>query len=371
MGLESPNLVTNSPPSLLATMVQSSTYGRQPNSYESARTEVAYLEAETPPKLLVVIHTEEEFDWSAPFDRSAVATSHIHAIQPMHELLVSKGAKPTYLLDYPVASQYRSVSIVRQLLLDKGTTIGAHLHPWVLPPYEEEVSLYNSYAGNLPEYLERAKITILSKQIEESFGIRPNVYLAGRYGYGQNTGRILSDLGYEIDVSPVPSSNYSAEGGPDYSHYNCHPFWTPDRELLRIPHTSAEVGFLCQGGTSHYRIEENSILATLRVPSLLSHIGGVRRLRLSPEGFSLRDMCRLTKALLLDGVRVFLLSFHSPSLEAGHTPYVHSKADANRLKGVVKDYLSFFRDEIGGVFCAPHEIRTALMGFKPALQSIG
>ena len=310
----------------------------------------------------MVVHTEEEFDWSAPFDKSSTATSHIHAVQPIHELFVSKGVKPTYVLDFPVASQRRSVEVIKQLLAHVGTTIGAHLHPWVSPPYEEEVSSYNSYPGNLPEHLERAKIAMLTQQIEESFGERPKVYLAGRYGYGRNTGRILSDLGYEIDLSPVPAFNYSADGGPDYSHYGCHPFWA-ERRLLRIPHTSAQVGFLCLGGTSRYRFDQNWVLASLRVPSLLAHIGGVQRLRLSPEGFCLSDMCRLTRVLFLDGVRIFLFSFHSPSLEAGHTPYVRSNADAKKFKTAISDYLSFFRDEMGGIFCTPHEIRTAFMKF--------
>jgi hypothetical protein len=337
--------------------------------HERANVEVACLERETPPQLLVVVHTEEEFDWSAPFDRRATATSHIRTIHPMHEVFVRKGAKPTYVLDFPVASQDESIQLIRQLLMDSGTTLGAHLHPWVSPPYEEELSPYNSYPGNLPESLERAKIAMLSTQIEESFSIRPTVYLAGRYGYGPNTERILSDLGYEIDMSPAPSFNYSADGGPDYSHYNCYPFWTVDRHLLRIPHTSAQVGFLCRDGISRYHIEENSILASLRIPSVLARIGGVRRLRLSPEGFSLRDMCRLTKALFRSGIRVFLLTFHSPSLEAGHTPYVRSQKDVTKFKSVLDDYLTFFRDEIGGAFCTPNEIRIALMNSKTRLQS--
>ena len=184
---------------------------------ERGKLEVTGLkgtEGDSPPQLLVVIHTEEEFDWSAPFDRSATATSHIPAIQPIHEDLVCKGAKPTYVVDFPVASQEESVQLIRQLLMDRGTTIGAHLHPWVSPPHEEEVSTYNSYPGNLPESLERAKITMLSNKIEESFGIRPTVYLAGRYGYGPNTGRILKELGYEIDMSAAPCLIFRLMGAP-------------------------------------------------------------------------------------------------------------------------------------------------------------
>jgi hypothetical protein len=334
---------------------------------ERGKLGVTGLEGDSPPQLLVVIHTEEEFDWSAPFDRSATATSHIPAIQPLHENLVCKGAKPTYVVDFPVASQDESVQLIRQLLMDRGTTIGAHLHPWVSPPHEEEVSSYNSYPGNLPESLERAKLCLLSKQIEESFGIRPTVYLAGRYGYGPNTGRILSDLGYEIDMSAAPLFNFFSDGGPDYSSYDCRPFWSRDRKLLRIPHTSGHVGFLCRGGTSRYRIRDNSTVMSL-VQSFLARTGCVERLHLSPEGYSLRDMCRLTKTLFRSGTRVFLLSFHSPSLEPGHTPYVRSQSDVNRFNCAIHDYLTFFRDEIGGVFCTPHEVRTAIMSSQPAMD---
>ena len=47
--------------------------------------------------------------------------------------------------------------------------IGAHLHPWVNPPFVESVSNYNSYPGNLPGALERAKLHKLTSRIEQSF----------------------------------------------------------------------------------------------------------------------------------------------------------------------------------------------------------
>ena len=68
--------------------------------------------------------------------------------------------------------------------------VGAHLHPWVTPPAEEEVTRFNSYAGNLPLSLESSKIARLVEAIEASFGRRPIVYKAGRYGFGANTASI-------------------------------------------------------------------------------------------------------------------------------------------------------------------------------------
>ena len=42
--------------------------------------ELIYLPAETLPILTVVIHTEEEFDWSKAHDRSATGVEHMQHI---------------------------------------------------------------------------------------------------------------------------------------------------------------------------------------------------------------------------------------------------------------------------------------------------
>ncbi|MBF0394910.1 MAG: hypothetical protein HQL38_19715 [Alphaproteobacteria bacterium] len=50
------------------------------------------------------------------------------------------------------------------------------------------------------------------------------------------------------------------------------------------------------------------------------------------------------------------MTYHSPSLEPGHTPYVRSRADLDRFLAWIADYLAFFHDEIGGVAATPGEI---------------
>jgi len=54
--------------------------------------------------------------------------------------------------------------------------------PWVNPPFDEALTVANSFAGNLPEAIERAKLRVLTDRITEAFGRRPQVYRAGRYG---------------------------------------------------------------------------------------------------------------------------------------------------------------------------------------------
>jgi hypothetical protein len=71
-------------------------------------------------------------------------------------------------------------------------------------------------------------------------------------------------------------------------------------------------------------------------------------------------MRRLTRALLHDGVRVFVFSFHSPSVMPGGTPYVRSQSDLDRFLDKCRRYFDFFMKELNGVTMTPLEIKDAL-----------
>ena len=60
------------------------------------------------------------------------------------------------------------------------------------------------------------------------------------------------------------------------------------------------------------------------------------------------ELRRLTRSLLARGQRVFCLSYHSPSLVPGNTPYVRNEQDVKRFLATIDLYLEFFTDEIGG-----------------------
>ena len=68
----------------------------------------------------------------------------------------------------------------------------------------------------------------------------------------------------------------------------------------------------------------------MRVPfgrSLLARGGLLNRVALTPEGIPIAEALEAVRQLLDDGTRLFSLSFHSPSLVPGHTPYVRDAAD--------------------------------------------
>ena len=102
-----------------------------------------------PPRIIVMVDTEEEFDWTAPFDRAATGVEHMRRIAELQEVFDAHGVRPVYDIDYPIADQAVSIDALAPIVADGRAFIGAHLHPWVTPPFSEEVSRRNSFPGNL------------------------------------------------------------------------------------------------------------------------------------------------------------------------------------------------------------------------------
>jgi hypothetical protein len=318
------------------------------------------------PALVVVVDTEEEFDWSAPFERAGMAVGHMAAIGRVQDVFDALGVVPSYLASYAIVAQEAGYRPLRPYLAAGRALIGAHLNPWATPPYHEQLGAANSYPGNLPRELEAAKLAALCGQIERALGMRPTIYKAGRYGKGANTEAILEEQGFEVDISPAPAMDFRADGGPDYRRHPPRPFrFGRARSLLCLPNTGAFVGWLDEQGPVLQPVLEARAAAWLRLPAIASRLRLLERLRLTPEGYTLAEMERLTRALLARGQRTFVLSLHSPSVVPGNTPYVRSDADLRAMLERLQGYLAFFRDELRGRFVTPLALKAELERLAP------
>ena len=305
------------------------------------------------PRLLAVVHTEEEFDWLAPLSRAATTTSHARHLPRAQNLFEAHGIRPLYAIDQPIASDPVAVATLRSFVGRGTAVIGAHLHPWLSPPFEEAVNAANAYPGNLPPALERAKIENLTQAIAAAFDARPRIYLAGRYGFGPRTAETLVGLGYDVDLSPSPPFDFRQDGGPDYRRTEL----TPVRlgRLWQVPQTGAYVGPLSRFAAARSAWSTAGPLGRT-VRRVAGRTRTLERMRLSPEGFDRAALRRLTLALLARGVRLFVFSFHSPSLAPGCTPYVRNDADLGRFLATIDDYLGWFRASLGGEGTAPDRL---------------
>ena len=300
-----------------------------------------------PPTLVVVIDTEEEFDWSAPFDAASTQVANI-AEQPFaQELFDAHGVVPTYAVDYPVVASDAAVATLAGFLADGRCEIGAHLHPWVTPPHQGPIDAFHSYGGNLPAALEHAKLATLIDAVRGRFGVQPRTFRAGRYGIGRDTPAMLCALGIETDVSVVPGFDFSADGGPDFRAAPDTPYRTPEG-LCEMPDSAVFLGRLAARGPAILERASMPGVRHLRLGGILARLGLLERLRLSPEGHGLADMIRQVRRSHAAGARLFMLSYHSSSLLPGGAPYVRTPDERTDFLRTLNGFLHFFIDELGG-----------------------
>lgn len=315
--------------------------------------------AQTRPQLLVVVDTEEEFDWARPFDRSATGTSSIPAQDHAHAVFDRYGVVPTYVMDYPVATSAPAVRYLRGLVDAGRADFGTHCHPWVTPPHDEVVCNANSYHGNLPPELEAAKIAVSTDAVAQAFGRAPRIFKAGRYGLGPHTFHALRALGYTLDCSLVPHTSYAAQQGPTFHGLPAAPFFTDaSQALLEVPITVGYAGPLADAVRRRDGLFDAPLATSLRLPGVLGRLGLLERARLSPEGFDAATQCRLLRAMVAQGARVFTLSYHSPSLAPGHTPYVRNAEDLQVFLRCIDTVLGCFHHELGGSFTTLASLET-------------
>ncbi|MDN4504233.1 hypothetical protein QX776_17630 [Alteromonadaceae bacterium BrNp21-10] len=304
------------------------------------------------PKLAIVIHTEEEFDWNGGFHPQNNQVTHGNELISYCNELISVGAKVTLAMDYAFINSPEGNNVIQHFLSEKDNNIefATHLHPWVSPPIEDElnqISNQHSYPGNLAKHIESEKLKMLTDKIAQLTNSNPITYLAGRYGIGPNTNEILHSLGYKIDISVSPFSDFSHQQGPDFSQFNNQTFVKDN--LTHWPHTTAIVSLLPlvtrYFNNNPQRFEHSQKSLVLRIINKLLR---VKRQRLSPEGFSLKEMQRLTLSQIALGQTDFILSFHSPSVKSGLTPYVKDKNQLQQFKSNTLEYVRWFTQTLGG-----------------------
>ena len=272
-------------------------------------------------RFTVFCDVEEEFDWRLPLDRANRSVRAVAALPEAHRRFADRGVALTCMVDHPIATDPAAIQVLARVTEDGRSAIGAQLHPWVNPPFDEEVTPANSYAGNLPRALEAAKIDALTEALTAAFGRRPLAYRAGRYGIGPVTIALLAERGYRLDSSVRAGYDYRADGGPDCGGIGNAAYRVGG--LIELPFSTVFTGSLRHRGTSLHR-------AAARLPhgpGLLARAGLLNRVSLTPEDMPIGEALEAVSVAVGEGQRLLAFSFHSPSLVPGNTPYVRDAAD--------------------------------------------
>jgi hypothetical protein len=310
---------------------------------------------------LLSVDTEEEFDWSGEFPQQDCSVENIQRLPKFQQFCETLGIRPTYLIDYPVASDSDSTKILRAIAESNKAEIGAHLHPWCTPPLEGENGEKESHVINLPIELVKAKLATLTTTIEDNIGIKPRSFRTGRWGINGDILRLVSEAGYTVDSSIYPyySNQYFS---CDKSHNL--PYWpdinNPDkpgaqRHIFELPITSGfnRSSFPFWGKV--HRALSSPALNTLHPIGLAWRSNILRKLYLSPELSSTRDMIALANAAIKGGHTAIHMYLHSSTLLPGKNEFTTNEEDEEKLYRSIKNTVMHLTEQHNITFCTLSE----------------
>ena len=303
-------------------------------------------------KLIVTIDTEED-NWGE-YSATGHSLGNIEGLPALQSLFDEFGVKPTYLVTYPVATNEKTIEIVKRLAGPGNCEIGAHCHPWNTPPFGGDDNRYNSMLSNLSPGMQYQKIKTLRDAIAVNIGIRPRSFRAGRWGYNENVGKNLCKLGFKVDTSITPLCDWSDEHGPNFMDSSQLPFTMTfhsnngsdagcKSRLIEIP---ASIGFL-QHNQAWCKFAMQAVkagfLKRTRIAGALNRLKLINLVWLSPEVSTGKEMIELAMTFKRIGYTFINMTFHSTSLLPGISPFVKDRNALDNFYNNIKVFIEFAR----------------------------
>jgi peptidoglycan/xylan/chitin deacetylase (PgdA/CDA1 family) len=302
------------------------------------------------PAVLVGVDTEADDQWSAA-GRVRNDVRNAERLPALQSLFESCGVRPTYLVTHEMATRDESAPILRALARSGRCEIGTHLHPWSSPPFRPEDLAAHTYPHNLPLPLLERQIGDLTMTIEQSLGVRPTTYRAGRNGFDGRTLPILERLGYTVDTSVDPLFNERRKGGMVFAGAPIEPYH-PDYSdvtrkgkspVLEVPITSATTPRLPKALEALY-----TQLPPLPYRGAFKRLG-LRGVWLRPSYTPLPAMLAFADRLAAAGASCFNVIFHSSEILPGGSPYTPDEASVARFLDELRALLEHLTGKLGAV----------------------
>jgi hypothetical protein len=294
-------------------------------------------------KFLITIDTEGDNQWNHGRE---LTVENLKFVPRFQNLCNKYQIKPTYLVTSEVCEDSYAKEIFTDYLITGKAEVGAHLHSWTTPPFQEKIGYrYNdinhAFATDLAEDLINEKINNLTIQIEAAFGQRPLSFRSGRYGFNKTVAKILTDHSYLVDSSVTPYTSWlnykgipEGKGGPDFIDNTAFPFeyHFDQKTLLEIPVTILPTRFPLNKNKKlagyYFRHVDNNLFLRVFRKLLFQNQPLWLRPFLSTNISSFEELINEAQNINLPYI---VMMFHSSELMPGCSIYRVDKKDIEKL----------------------------------------
>ncbi len=291
-------------------------------------------------KLAVTIDVEEEGLFQGRDDSRNASVNNVSELIRLDSIFQDWGIRPTLLITYPVARHVPHQQFLMELKERWSGEIGAHLHWWNTPPFEDLPYPEPVPSGLIPRGLLQAKLNTLSDTIK-SMGADPNCFRMGRFNMSSRMFSLLEEAGIAVDSSVAPMHRYL--GGPDHLCAPTDPYF-PDPEDVRRPGKSSVLEVpvtilpLAPMLGSFLERVPKTVLSPDWVSWFAMYLGS---LSAQPVGTGLR---RMKAAACLHGSRrgrILTIFFHSSELMPGCHPQHPTHREIEKFLQRLRDFFAW------------------------------
>lgn len=294
-------------------------------------------------KFIITVDTEADNQWG---DGGEASLKNIEGLPRFQALCERFGFVPTYLVTSEVAADDQAVYLLSSWQNAGRAEVGAHLHPWTTPPFDEKDKSH-AYPSELGDQVLRKKLENLTNLITERVGRTPTSYRAGRFGFDDRQAKILAGLGYVADCSVTPKVSWQkldkwGSRGPDFRSASVWPYRLAD-SLWEIPLTILLTGPIRKEDLA--LVKKFLLMNDGLIKKILNKLFfQLKWLRIFPNSNS-SAWSKILKSARDNNLPVVEFIIHSSELWPGTSPYAKDAAAVEKIYQELERMFALFKRE--------------------------
>lgn len=327
-----------------------------------ARAECRPAAGGRPPLHVVIsLDVEEEGLFSGHYAARGCGVRNVGLLPALAPLTRELGFPLTLFCAHTVFADAGARTVLARMRDTLGAEIGAHLHHWSTPPFEDDTDASRACGEPvrthaLPRDLLRRRLRALLDAGRQFQSAPLTSFRMGRWDLKAALRPMLAEEGILVDSSVCPLRAFT--NGPDHFLAPSDPYWTegtPDRPLLELPIT--QIPLTPWAARLWYAL-------TRQRRRLLDRFHFFGALSANPFWHSAAVMRLATRLHVRRGGRVLGLFWHSSELLPGASPHVPDQAAADAALAKIREFCVWLREQ----FAVEGVTATRLWELAPGLR---